>query len=181
MAKFFKCVVLLVCISGFLMNVCAQGYEIKIKISALKDSTLLLGHHFAKENMLIPDDTIKLDKKGTGVFKGKKALPGGMYVVFLPTKRYFDVLLDNNQFFSIESDTSDFLKTVKFTKSPENELFYQYQNLIINKSQEARKLVDIKKKSTNDQQKDSLSKTIDKINLEVTGFIKNTIDANPKT
>jgi len=171
----------IICASAIGLEVQAQGYEIKIKISALKDSTLLLGHHFAKETMLIPDDTITLDKKGMGVFKGKTSLPGGMYIIFLPSKRYFDLLLDKNQVFSVEADTANFLKTVTFTKSPENQIFYEYQNLITNKGQQARKLVEQKKNSKNESQKDSLTKAIDQINQEVKGFINKTITNNPST
>ncbi len=182
MKRAFKFFVLTFCPIFIIINAYTQdGYEIKLKISALKDSTILLGHHFAKESMLIPDDTIKLDKKGNGVFKGKKALPGGMYIIFLPSKKYFDVLLDKNQYFSIESDTFDFLKKVKFTKSIDNQLFYQYQNLITEKGQQAKTLVNLKKKSNSQTQKDSITKAIDQINQEVTGFIKNTINNNPST
>ena len=178
MAKFFKIAalffVLVVC--SFRLN--AQGYEIKIKIPALKDSSVLLGHHFA--NSLYPDDTIKLDKKGMGVFKGKKPLPGGMYIVFLPTKKYFDILIGENQVFSIVADTGNFLKTVKFTGSPDNQLFFEYQNLIADKREVANKLMDRKKKSTNAAQKDSITKALDKLNQEVVGYTKKTLAENPK-
>ena len=181
MKKLFRFFVLMFCASIIIHAYAQEGYEIKIKISALKDSTLLLGHHFAKDNMLIPDDTIKLDKKGAGVFKGKKSMPGGMYLIYLPSKKFFDVLLDKNQFFSIESDTSDFSNKVKFFKSNENQLFYQYQNLIKDKGQQAKNLVNLKKNSTNKIQKDSITKALEQINQEVTGFIKNTINSNPST
>jgi hypothetical protein len=178
MAKFFKVTVLLITITFYFVNLKAQGYEIKLKIPALKDSSILLGHHFA--NSLYPDDTIKLDKKGMGVFKKKKPLPGGMYIVFLPTKKYFDILLGDNQVFSITADTGNFLKTVKFTGSLENQLFYEYQNLIADKREVANKLVEKKKKSNSTEQKDSISKALDKINQEVVGYTKKLLSENPK-
>lgn len=107
-------------INGFAQS----GYEIKVKIPALRDSTVILAHHLAKENTFYPDDTLKLDKKGTGVFKGPKPLTGGMYIVYLPTKRYFVLLLGDNQTFSVEADTTNLLKGVKFKGSADNTLFY---------------------------------------------------------
>jgi AhpC/TSA family. len=178
MGKFFKIIILFVAITAFSIHLRAQGYEIKIKISALKDSSILLGHHFA--NSLYPDDTIKLDKKGMGVFKGKKPLPGGMYIVFLPSKKYFDIMVGDNQVFTITADTGNFLKTVKFTGSLENQLFFDYQNLIADKRDIANKLAEQKKRSTSTEQKDSITKALEKINQEVVGYTKKIIADNPK-
>jgi hypothetical protein len=178
MAKFFKVLTFIIVITACLVRMNAQGYEIKIKIPALKDSSVLLGYHLA--NSLYPIDTVKLDKKGMGVFKGKKALPGGMYIVFLPTKKYFDILLGDNQIFSITADTMNFLKTVKFTGSPDNQLFFDYQNMITDKREIANKLVDKKKKASSEQQKDSITKALDKINQEVIGYTKGLLAQNPK-
>jgi len=176
MAKFFKIMAFFVAMAICSVRLSAQGYEIKIKIPLLKDSSLLLGHHFA--NSLYPDDTIKLDKKGMGVFKGKKPLPGGMYIVFLPTKKYFDIMIGDNQVFSIVADTGNFLKTVKFTGSLENQLFFDYQNLIADKRDVANKLVAKKKNSTSTEQKDSMTKALDKINQEVIGYTKKLLGEN---
>ncbi|MDP4207288.1 MAG: DUF5106 domain-containing protein [Bacteroidota bacterium] len=177
MAKLSKFAVLFVGIALFSYSLHAQGYDIKIKIPALKDSTVLLGHHFA--SLLYPDDTVKLDKKGMGSFKRTKKLPGGMYFVFLPTKKYFDILIGDNQSFTITADTTDFLKTTKFTGSPNNQLFYEYQNLLTDNRAKADKLIERKKKSTSAQQKDSITKAIDKINQEVMGNTRKWLSDNP--
>jgi hypothetical protein len=178
--KFFKSLVCFAGISISLINLSAQGYEIKIKIPALKDSSILLGHHFASATALYPDDTVKLDKNGAGVFKAKKPLPSGMYLIFLSSsKKYFDIFLSTNQKFSIESDTTDFMKTVKFNNSPENKLFYEYQNLLSSKREIVNQLFEIKKKSESSHQKDSLSKMIDNISGEVTSYTEKLIKENP--
>jgi thiol-disulfide isomerase/thioredoxin len=143
----------------------SQGYEIKLKISSLKDGQIILGHHFG--GMYYPDDTIKLDSKGTGVFKKSKPLPQGMYFVFLPTKKYFDILMGQDQTFAIEIDTTDFIKSAKITGSTENELFFEFSN----KQQKASELVERKKNSTNEAQKDSITKALDQLNKEVVSGI----------
>jgi Domain of unknown function (DUF5106)/Domain of unknown function (DUF4369)/AhpC/TSA family len=178
MVKLFKVTALFMVIAVYSVHSNAQGYEIKIKIPNLKDSSIVLGHHFA--NSLYPDDTIKLDKKGIGVFKGKKPLPGGMYIIFLPTKKYFDIMMGDNQVFSVLADTTNFLKTVKFTGSSDNQLFFEYQNMIADKREIANKLIEKRKKSSNAQEKDSITKALDKINQEVVGNIKKQLIENPK-
>jgi len=110
----------------------AQGYEIKVKIHNIPNDTVILGHHFNER--LIPDDTVVLNSKCEGVFRGNKKLTGGMYFLFLPSHNYFDILVDDNQKFSIENDTSNFLKNMKLVNSIENEIFRDYQ-MMLNESQ----------------------------------------------
>lgn len=117
----------------------AQGYEITVKINHLKQGdTVILGHHFNER--LIPDDTVRLNANGMGVFKGKEKLPGGMYFIFLPSRNYFDILIDGSQKFSIENDTSDFLSNMKITGSIENQRFHDYQVVLGEASREYQQL-----------------------------------------
>jgi hypothetical protein len=178
MAKIFRCSVLFCLIAVYSIYVKAQGYEIKIKMPALKDSTVILGHHFANGTGLYPDDTIHLDQKGTGTFKKTKALTGGMYFIFFEKKKYFDIFLSANQKFTVEADTGNFLKTVKFTGSPENQMFYDYQNYLADKRAEVDKLNE-KRKNATGAQKDSINKTIDKVSHDVTAYGAKIINANP--
>lgn len=102
-----------------------KGYKISVKINNLRDSAIILAHHFSKS--IIPDDTIYLDKNGAGIFKGDKALPQGMYLLFLPSKTYFDIMMPEDQDFYIENDTSDFVQNFKSVGSVDNEMFGKYQ------------------------------------------------------
>ena len=181
MITFLRSILLFIGITTGLASSLAQGYEIKIKVPAFKDSTILFGHHFANDKLFYPDDTVRLDKKGFGIFKKNKILPGGMYWIYLPNKKYFDILLSDNQVFTIEvADTSDMMKGIKFINSNENKLFFDYRIMINDKGDIANKLVEKKKNSTSPQQKDSLTKAIDKLHQEVIGFIQKIKTDNPK-
>jgi thiol-disulfide isomerase/thioredoxin len=181
MATFLRYILLIAGITIGLASSFGQGYEIKIKIPVLKDSMVLLGHHFNNDKLFYPDDTVHLDKKGQGVFKKKKNLPGGMYWVYLPNKKYFDILLSDNQVFAIEVvDTSDMMKGIKITGSNENKLFFDYRAMINEKGDQANKLMEKKKNAGSPQQKDSLSKAIDKLHQEVLGFVKKVKTENPR-
>ncbi len=116
----------------------AQAYEIKIKMPGFANKQIILGHYFS--DRMLPDDTVQLNAQGIGSLKGNEKLPGGMYFLFLPNRRYFDLLIDKEQHFEIENDTADFVNQFKSKNSVENELFYDYQKFMISKSQEAEKL-----------------------------------------
>ncbi len=136
------------------MSVLAQGYKIEVKIKGHEGKQIILGHH--KNSNLIPDDTTKTDNKGYGVFSDKKALPGGMYFVYLDG-RYFDFFLADDQIFYMETDTTDFMKNLKFTGSPDNELYVKYQAFLISQNV---KLSDLKK------QKEATSDAAAKANID---------------
>ncbi len=154
----------------------AQGYEIKLKIADLKGSQIILGHHFG--GMFYPDDTAKLDAKGLGTFKKSKLLPHGMYFIYLPTKKYFDILMGQDQTFSLEVDTVDFVKSAKISGSLENELYFNYMRTLAVNQEKANALVERKKNVTSDAQKDSATKALDKINKEVLTYIDKVINDN---
>ena len=160
-------------------NLFPQGYEINLKINNLNDTIAIIGHHFGSS--LFTDDTITLDSQGRGIFKGKEALPGGMYFIFLPNKTYFDILIDEDQFFSIENDTSDFVNNCKITGSIENKLFYDYQKYMVEKRKISTDLRERKKEEQNDKEKEKIDKKLKQLNEEVISYIESVIAGNPNT
>lgn len=106
----------------------AQAYEIPVKVKNLTDSMIYLGHHFGNGYFVV--DSANLDKNGETTFKGDEKLKGGIYFLFLPGSKYFDFLIDNDQKFSISCDTADFINSVKFENSIQNQRFFSYQKYI---------------------------------------------------
>jgi thiol-disulfide isomerase/thioredoxin len=102
-----------------------QGYEINVRIPELQDSTIFLGYHFGDKQYL--KDTLKLDNTGSGIFSGTETLPQGIYLIVLPGKQYFEVLMSNDQYFSISCSFPEYYNTLKFTGSDENTAFVGYQ------------------------------------------------------
>ncbi len=166
----FTFLLILISISAF------SQYEIKVKLKEFPNQEIILGHHFA--SAIHPDDTIKLDAKGEGAFKGKTKLPGGMYLVFLPTRSYFDIFLNNDQVFSLENDTLDMINNFKSTGSLENEVFYDYQRFIKGKNNEATSLRE-KEKTANEQEKKKINDRMSEIGKEVNAKIEEVIKNNP--
>lgn len=102
-----------------------NGYEIKITISGLSDSTLYLAYHFGDKQYVT--DTVKLSSGGQGVFSGPESLPQGIYMIVLPGRKYFEILMTEDQFFSASCSYNDFFNTLKFSGSDINSSFIDYQ------------------------------------------------------
>jgi len=102
-----------------------KGYEIAVNISGLQDSTIFLAYHLGDKQYI--KDTIKLDGKGSAVFSGEENLPQGIYMIVLPGKQYFEILMSTDQNFSVTCSYTDYFNTLKFSGSDENSAFIVYQ------------------------------------------------------
>ncbi|MDR1673564.1 MAG: redoxin domain-containing protein [Bacteroidales bacterium] len=122
------------------LPVAAQGHEIKIAVKADND-TVMLGHYFAKQDMLIPDDTIVLNKSGYGVFKGNRKLDKGMYFIVSDRRKLFDFIVGDEQNFEITAtDTADLVNGIRFKNSAENDVLVAFQRTNVRMSIEADRL-----------------------------------------
>lgn len=140
------------------MTLCAytQEYEIKLKIHGVKDSVVYLGHHFGEKKLVV--DTARINSNGEAVFSGNKKLAKGIYLIVMPSRNmtYFEILIGEQQKFSVETDTTNFVKTMKIKGSKENIAFNQYQNLmseIQNQRFELDKKYEAAKDNTEEQQR----------------------------
>jgi thiol-disulfide isomerase/thioredoxin len=95
----------------------AGGYEIKVTVKGLSDSTCQLAYYFGDKQYI--KDSAKADTKGNLIFKGPEDLPGGIYMVVLPGKKYFDM---------------------KVKGSKDNEIFYDYLRWISIRGKQAEEL-----------------------------------------
>lgn len=102
-----------------------KGYEIAVNISGLQDSTIFLAYHMGDKQYI--KDTINLDSKGCAVFSGEENLPQGIYMIVLPGKQYFEILMSTDQYFSVNCTYADYFNTLKFSGSDENSAFIVYQ------------------------------------------------------
>jgi thiol-disulfide isomerase/thioredoxin len=118
-------------------SISSGGYEIKVHINNLRDSAIYLGNHYGEKQYV--RDTVKLDANGWATFKGDDSLPGGIYLIVLPGKTYFEIIV-NEQRFTVETDTLNYVMNMKVTGSLENKLFNEHQRFIIDKSNETQRL-----------------------------------------
>lgn len=140
----------------------ASGYDIRVKVNGLKDTTVILGHYLNKS--MYPDDTIRLNNKGMGQFTAKKHLPEGMYLIYLPTARYFEIIMGEDQDFSIEIDTADFVKTMVLKGSDENQIFLDFQRFMISLRKQADSLTSLIKAEKDPKNREKFSAALKKVN-----------------
>ncbi len=109
----------------FICSFSYSQYNINIKVDKLTNSNLYLGYHYGLKTFIV--DTIQINNKGEGIFKGTEKLQQGIYFIAFPSMNYFDFMITENQNFSIVTDTSNFLETLNFKNSNENQIFLEYQ------------------------------------------------------
>jgi len=159
-------------------NIDAQ-YKIEISMPAFAGDTLIFGHYL-RETLIIKDSAI-LDSRGKGSFQSKDLLPGGLYTIYLPNKNRFDVLIDKDQFFSIEADTADLIRNTVIKNCHENELFFRYQRYIMDMRE---KLAPIEKrlhKPVSSADSIKAKKEFEELNNEVRNHIQEILNNNSNT
>jgi peroxiredoxin len=100
-------------------------YEIKVKFKSLKSQECYLGFEFGTQKYIT--DTTQIDDKGVAIFKGDKALDGGIYLIITKDKNFFEFILNESKIY-LETDTGDFVKNTKVIVSDENKVFFSYLN-----------------------------------------------------
>jgi peroxiredoxin len=122
-------------------------YDIKVRFTNMKDTICYLGNYYGDKQYI--KDTARIDSKGDCEFTGENDLPGGIYLVITPSKRYFEILINTELFFSLETDTTDFTNTMKIKGSKENQLFYDYLKYVNSEQKKATPLKDALKSIKN--------------------------------
>jgi AhpC/TSA family/Domain of unknown function (DUF5106) len=103
----------------------SQGYEIHLTLKPFTNSKVYLGYHYGKVKAVA--DSLILDGNSAGVFKGNEKLPGGIYFIVSPKKEIlFELLIDQQQQFSISADSARLPGSIVFTGTPENKTFLEY-------------------------------------------------------
>ena len=107
-------------------------YDIAVTINGLTcDDELLLANHFGDKQYL--RDTSEC-KNGVFHFTGREKLKTGVYLVVLPKKNYFEILVstDENQMkYAFTTDTTLSPKITTSKGSKENELFFEFNKLAV--------------------------------------------------
>ena len=97
----------------------SDGHELIFNIKDSKDTLVYLVIHY--NDKLILKDSVKPAGKGKFVFKGTDRYDDGMYsLVSMDKKLYLNFILDNNQHFTYNLDTTMDVNNFSVVNSPEN-------------------------------------------------------------
>lgn len=116
------------------------AYKIEVKMPvAATQGKVNLAHYFGNSQYIRVDSAFS--ENGVITFTGNEPLKGGMYLIVYSPNQFYDFVVtgkSDEQFIKIEADTADYVGTVKFTNSPDNELLFNYRRYLKSKSDEAR-------------------------------------------
>lgn len=117
----------------------AEGYDIRIHVAPMANKEVILANYF--EGKVYACDTAKLDARGEGYFRNsRKKLARGMYILLFSPSNYFDLIIGDDQNFSVKTDTVNYLQTMQFEGSPENTAFLEFQKFMTSQNQKMQKL-----------------------------------------
>ncbi len=107
-----------------------NGFELTVKIDGYPEgSKLSLGRYYADKQYFV--DTAAFDKKrGVYVFKRPERLEGGMHMLISFENVPAELIIDQDQQFSVEMQYPAFGSDMKFKNSPENQINQDFNNSV---------------------------------------------------
>lgn len=139
-----------------------NAYEIKVTLKPFKNQYIFLGHYYGKQLPII--DSVLLNDRSEGIFKGAKKLGGGIYLIGYPDRAHnFELLVDKNQKFSVVADTNN-IRNLSFINSPENVAFIAYQDFMMKNGRQLEALQKEKSAATNTIDSTKIAAQIEVIN-----------------
>lgn len=138
-----------------------DAHNIKITVHGISNAKCQLAYHYGDKKYL-QIDSIWADKNGTFTIKGDEKLLKGIYLVVLPNKSYFEILIGDQQKFTVETDTIALVEKMKIVGSEDNELFYSFLQFWTQQHKDSRDLKTsyerlTKIESPSEKQKDSIN------------------------
>lgn len=156
------------------------GYNIRLKVDGLKDTTAYLGYYYGESTFV--KDTAKVNHAGEFAFDGKQTLPQGVYFLVLNKTRIFEFVVSQDQHFSLETNTEDYVKNMKVTGDIDNQLFFENMVFNMERHKEADPYIKVLQDSTaSDKEKAEAREQFNKVNDKVVAYQKRVIEAHPTT
>jgi thiol-disulfide isomerase/thioredoxin len=171
---------LLVTINGMAQQATQPGYKIDLTIKPYQNQWVYLAYYYGGIKGLA--DSIYLDANSRGALTGNKPLQQGVYIMASPAKTIlFEMLIPQDQVFSVSMDTLQPEASLKFEGSEENRLFTDYTKYISPRAiaiEAARKQMEA---TTDAGTKEMLKKEIEKNGNEINGFRLDVIKKYPES
>lgn len=158
-----------------------QGYNLKFRVTGLKDTTVYLGYYYGESTFV--RDTARVDGQGNFLFDGRQALPQGVYFVVLAKTRLFDMVIGNNQHFTIETKTDDYIRHAVVTGDVDNTLFFDNMRFNMERNKEAEPFIKVLQDTTlkDENKKKTAREGFARVNDKVIAYQNELIEKNPTT
>ena len=110
------------------------AFRVVFNTNSYNSGLAYLCYHMGK-NLNIEDSAmmVAVGNSGQAVFKGSRKLPGGIYAIVFPGKRFsIDFFVDKDQEIAVSADTNN-LQNAVIEGAKENVMFQQYQKFVSEK------------------------------------------------
>jgi peroxiredoxin len=154
------------------------AYRIEVKIKDFKGDVCYLGYPYGDKKYLA--DTAEINSQGSFVFEGNKALDGGLYFIYNPNNLYFDLIVAE-PYFTLETDTLDYINHMKVEGSKENQIFFDFQRFMREKQKAAGELTEKQKNAATEVEKEALTAQLNELDTEVKAYRSNIFEEYPET
>ena len=135
---------LLAFIAGCFSVAAQTDYSIRLELNHLGDPFLLLVKYQYDKQYIA--DTSTAVKDGVCEFSGRGYLDRGVYALVSPSMvKYFDIVVNEGQKFSVTGDLRDLAHTLTSPDSKENELMFTYSNFMAARTNAYRQSVEAAK------------------------------------
>ncbi|MBU2651845.1 MAG: DUF5106 domain-containing protein [Bacteroidetes bacterium] len=156
-----------------------EGYNISFEINGLNDSILFLGSYYADK--LTVEDTAFLDNRNQYVFEKDSLLDEGVYFIANQNKvKIIEFCLNEDQYFQILTDTSDYIGLAKIKDSKANQLFFDYQSISSSLFRQMKEKEELLKTTNSIEIKAKLEEDINQINKKNTDYKEQFIQDHPE-
>lgn len=115
-----------------------KPYSISIHVHGLNHIKVFLAEYYGNSFYII--DSVKTDEHGKAVLQAHKELPPGTYYLVLPNKNSLELLLGQQQDFTLETSIRDPFNSLNIYGPEETATYVHYQKFIANHSQQIQRL-----------------------------------------
>ncbi|MEO1448610.1 MAG: DUF5106 domain-containing protein, partial [Bacteroidota bacterium] len=129
---------LLVCCLPLLIWGQKKGHKIEVEVVGFEAEEAYLAYYYGDKQYIADTAVVS---NGRFTFSGDDALDRGFYLVVLPPdNNYFEILVDEDQHFSLKTDKADYVKNMIVKGSEDNSIFYEDLVFLAEKRTEAESL-----------------------------------------
>ncbi len=176
--KIFHFIIAALLVSITQLSLANDGHRIAIDIKGFSSGECYLAYHFGNRQYL--RDTTYVNNEGRAVFEGNERLVPGIYLVVLNDERNFEIIIDDNQYFSVQVDPKDMIASARFENSPDNEMFYSYIRFLGEKNIERQQLEEeLNQSETEPARQAAIRKKLGTLDQEVNEKQNQVIAADP--
>ena len=175
MKKFFP-TLLILCFSlaGFSQN---KPFKLKMKINGMQDSACYLLNYYGSK--MYYNDTAQFNNNGVVIFEKDEKPKGGLYIVYTGGKRLFEIIINDEDYIELETDTLDYIGKMSVKKSKENKLFFEYLSFLSKKQKGSIPMRNkLQAKETSAKEKTEINKKLANIGVEINEYRDNIIKNN---